>query len=77
MKPTAQDYITILIKKYQEDFGKLPLIASDEEGNIITFDIDDEYLKECYKYIPEEIFVEEFEKFVNITLENMINGLTF
>jgi 5S rRNA maturation endonuclease (ribonuclease M5) len=73
---TAQDYIAILIQKYHEDFGVLPFTASDEEGEMIKFDIDDEYLQECYKYIPEDTFVSEFEKFVNTSLENMLNSLT-
>jgi hypothetical protein len=72
---TAQDYIAILIKKYQEDFGIFPFTASDEADDMIRFDIEDNYLNECYKYIPEEIFADEFEKFVNSSLENILNSL--
>ena len=73
---TAQDYIAILIQKYHADFGVLPFTAEDAENDMIKFDIADEFLQECYKYIPEDEFSAEFEKFVNSSLENMLNSLT-
>jgi hypothetical protein len=73
---TAQDYIAILIQKYHEDFDVLPFVASDDVDDMIRFDLDESFLQECYKYIPESEFTTEFEKFVNSSLEEMLNSLT-
>lgn len=73
---TAQDYIAILIQKYHEDFDVLPFVASDDVDDMIRFDLDEAFLQECYKYIPESEFTTEFEKFVNSSLEEMLNSLT-
>jgi hypothetical protein len=75
-KFTAQDYIAILIQKYHEDFNVLPFVASDDVDDMIRFDLEEAFLQECYKYIPENEFTAEFEKFVNSSLEKMLNSLS-
>jgi hypothetical protein len=75
-KFTAQDYIATLIQKYHEDFNVLPFVASDDVDDMIRFELDEGFIQECFKYIPESEFTTEFEKFVNSSLETMLNSFS-
>jgi hypothetical protein len=74
MKPLAKEYIATLIKMYYDDFKVLPFVSKDAEGDLIQFDIEEEFLNECYKYMTPEEFLPAFEEFVNDSLKNLLDS---